>query len=121
MITVRQNTWRKREKADAGHQKAMAQKKKVAQAIVHKMTPVMSALTPTLEKPQLEKLPLSVRSTGEEAYAGLKAIQRSCNVVISEQSIDEELIGLKQLTSKLGQARKIDALLTGMFASAATQ
>ena len=85
------------------------------------MAPVTSGLTSALEKPQLEKLPRSVRSTGAEAYAELQAIQRSCNLVISAQSIDEELIDVKQLTSKLGQARKIDALLTGMVASTATQ
>ena len=78
----------------------------------------MSALTATLEKPQLEKLPRSVRATGEEAYAELKAIQRSCNPVISEQSIDEELIDVKQSTSKIGRTQKIDVLLTGMVASA---
>ena len=82
------------------------------------MTPVMRAMTATLEKPQFENLPRSVRATGEEAYAELKAIQRSCNLVISEQSIDEALLDVKQLTSKIGQARKIDALLTGMVASA---
>ena len=99
-------------------EKAKAQKTKHAQGLAHKISFIISALATTLEKPQLELLPRSVRATGEEAYAELNAIQRSCNLVISEQAIHEELLDVKQLTSKIGQARKIDALLTGMVASA---
>ena len=99
-------------------EKAKAHKKKHAQGLVLKITPIISALVTTPEKPQLELLLRSARATGEEAYAELKAIQRSCNLVMSEQSIDEELLDVKHLTSKIGQARKTDALLTGMVASA---
>ena len=98
-------------------QKAKASKQKLATSIVTKLTPVMSALTATLQKPQLLKFPSSVRATGEDAYAELRALQQSCNLVISAEDQSVDLIDGKVLITKLANARKIDALMTGMCAS----
>ena len=104
-------------KEDSEVKKAKASKQKLATSIVTKMTPVMSALSVTLQKPQLLKFPSSIRATGEDAYGELRALQQRCNLVISAEDQSVDLIDGKVLITKLVNARKIDALLTGMCAS----
>ena len=72
-------------------------------------------MTATLEKPESLTLPEHVRLTGEGALGELKDMQKRCRCVIQDPSRDDELMGLKELTAKLGHAKRIDSLMTGSY------
>ena len=95
--------------------KALQQNKKRAQSLLTKMETGLQALTSTLEQPESLTLPEHVRLTGEAALGELKDIQKRCRCVIQDPSRDEELMDLKELAAKLGHAKKIDSLMTGIY------
>ena len=100
---------------DKTEKKALEQNKKRAQSLLTKMETGLQALTSTLEQPESLMLREHVRLTGEAALAELKDIQKRCRCVIQDPSRDDELMELKELTAKLGHAKRIDSLMTGIY------
>ena len=95
--------------------KALQQKKKRAQSLLTKMETGLQTLSSTLEQPESLTLPEQVRMTGEAALGELKDIQKRCRRVIQDPSLDEQLMDLKELTTKLVHAKRIDSLMTGIY------
>ena len=74
-------------------------------------------MTSTLGQPDSLAFPAHVRLTGEDTLGELKDLQKRCNLVIQDPSQDEALMDLKGLATKLGQAKRIDSLMTGICGS----
>ena len=100
---------------DRTEKKALEQKKKLAQCLLAKMETGLKALASTLERPESLALPEHVRMTGETALGELQDIKKRCSGVIQDPSRDDELMDLKELTAKLGHAKRIDSLMTGIY------
>ena len=102
-------------KALAEQDRTENQKKKRAQCLLTNMETGLKALTSTLEQPASLTLPEHVRLTGEAALGELKDIKKRCTCVIQDPSREDELMDLKELTAKLGHAKRIDSLITGIY------
>ena len=86
----------------------------LAENLLSEMQSAVSSMNKTLECPQSMMLSDDLRNTGEWVLAELKKIQLSCRCAIADPKKDYDLIGLKELNVKLGHAKKIESLMTGI-------
>ena len=100
-------------------QKLNAAKTRLAESLINKVNQPLSALTATLARPHILLLPASIKTTGETILSELADIHKMCKMVVEDPSSDIELLTIKELTTKIGHAKKFDALLSGMAASVA--
>ena len=78
------------------------------------MASFVPAMNKTLECPESMMLSDDSRKAGEVALADLKQFQLSRRCAIADPKGHDDLIGMKDLNVKLGYAKKVDSLMTGI-------
>ena len=82
------------------------------------MESVVSSLTATLERPESMLLADHLKKTGEAELSELKQMQMRCRCVLADAKKNDELVTTKELSAKVGHAKRIDSLMAGMMKGA---